>query len=163
MADSPLLSIQGLQIKFPRTEGDFCAVDGVSLAINRGEILGLAGESGSGKSLTALAVTHLIPPPGQIIGGRVIFDGVDVASLAPADLLNLRGGRIGMIFQDPMSALNPTFTIGYQISEAYRLTTATPSAAVPAPSNFWSGWAFGMPPSGSTATRTNYRAECVKG
>ena len=71
MADSPLLSIQGLQIKFPRTEGDFCAVDGVSLAINRGEILGLAGESGSGKTLTALAVTHLIPPPGQIIGGRV--------------------------------------------------------------------------------------------
>ncbi|MBN06744.1 MAG: peptide ABC transporter ATP-binding protein [Rhodospirillaceae bacterium] len=130
MADSPLLSIQGLQIKFPRTEGDFCAVDDVSLAINRGEILGLAGESGSGKSLTALAVTHLIPPPGQIIGGRVIFDGVDVASLAPADLLNLRGGRIGMIFQDPMSALNPTFTIGYQISEAYRLhTTATPAAA----------------------------------
>ncbi|MAI10285.1 MAG: hypothetical protein CBD27_04625 [Rhodospirillaceae bacterium TMED167] len=130
MADAPLLSLQDLQIRFPRTEGDFCAVDSVSLAINRGEILGLAGESGSGKSLTALAVTHLIPPPGQISGGRVIFDGLDVASLAPADLLKLRGGRIGMIFQDPMSALNPTFTVGDQISEAYRLhTTATPVAA----------------------------------
>ena len=98
MSDAPLLSLQDLQISCPPTERDFSAVDGISLAINRGEILGLAGESGSGKGLIALAVTHLIPPPGQISGGQVIFDGLNVASLTPADLLKLRGGRIGMIF-----------------------------------------------------------------
>ena len=127
MSDTPLLSLQDLQISLPPTERDFSAVDGISLAINRGEILGLAGESGSGKGLIALAVTHLIPPPGQISGGQVIFDGFNVASLTPADLLKLRGGRIGMIFQDPMSSLNPTFTVGDQISKAYRLhISATP-------------------------------------
>jgi len=121
MTESRLLSIDNLTISFQRDSGDFRAVDGVSLDIGRGEILGLVGESGSGKSMTALATLDLIPQPGCVTGGRVIFDGQDIAGLGADDLLTFRGGRIGMIFQEPMTALNPTFTVGSQISEALQL------------------------------------------
>ena len=120
MTDNPLLSIQDLKIRFQSEEREFFAVNGITLNINRGEIVGLAGESGSGKSMMALAVTNLITPPGMISEGKIIFDGQDVAKLERSDLLKLRGGRVGMIFQDPMTSLNPVFTVGDQISDVYR-------------------------------------------
>ena len=123
MTEPPFLSINSLTISFPSEAGDFHAVDGISLSIERGEILGLVGESGSGKSMTALAALDLIPPPGRVSNGQIHVGGEDIAGLDHAGRLNLRGGRIGMIFQEPMTALNPTFTVGDQVSEAYRLHT----------------------------------------
>jgi oligopeptide/dipeptide ABC transporter ATP-binding protein len=94
------------------------AVDGVSLHIGRGETLGLVGESGSGKSVTALSIIRLVSFPGRITGGSVIFEGRDLASLHEGELRHIRGARIGFVFQEPMTALNPVFTVGDQIAEA---------------------------------------------
>ncbi len=98
--------------------GELRAVDGVSFAVQPGRTLGIVGESGCGKSVTALSIMGLVPqPPGRIAGGEVRFEGVDLLKLAPAQLRDLRGDRISMIFQEPMSSLNPAFTVGDQIAE----------------------------------------------
>jgi peptide/nickel transport system ATP-binding protein len=97
---------------------EFRAVDGVSFSLKPGRTLGIVGESGCGKSVTALSIMGLVPqPPGRIAGGQILFEGVDLLTLAPARLRDLRGDRISMIFQEPMSSLNPAFTIGDQIAE----------------------------------------------
>src|SRR5262249_58430322 len=83
-----------------------------------GEILGVVGESGSGKSMTALAIMRLVPAPGRIAGGQVLFEGRDLRALSEAELRHVRGGRIGMVFQDPLSSLNPVLTVGFQVAEA---------------------------------------------
>ena len=94
------------------------AVDGVSFSVEAGRTLGIVGESGCGKSVSALSIMGLVPrPPGRIVAGQILFDGVDLLKLQPAQLRELRGDRISMIFQEPMSSLNPAFTIGDQISE----------------------------------------------
>ena len=98
--------------------GEFRAVDGVSFALEAGRTLGIVGESGCGKSVSALSIMGLVPqPPGRIAGGEILFDGVDLLKLPAAQLRELRGDRISMIFQEPMSSLNPAFTIGDQIAE----------------------------------------------
>jgi oligopeptide/dipeptide ABC transporter ATP-binding protein len=98
--------------------GELRAVDGVSFSLEAGRTLGIVGESGCGKSVTALSIMGLIPqPPGRIAGGAVLFEGVNLLELAPAQLRELRGDRISMIFQEPMSSLNPAFTVGEQIAE----------------------------------------------
>ncbi len=98
--------------------GELRAVDGVSFSLEAGRTLGIVGESGCGKSVTALSIMGLVPrPPGRIAGGKVLFEGVDLLGLPPAQLRELRGDRISMIFQEPMSSLNPAFTIGDQIAE----------------------------------------------
>ncbi len=119
---APLLSVRNLAIEFVTDEGIFPAVRGVSFDLERGKCLGLVGESGSGKSVTALSLLGLIPqPPGRYASGEILFEGRDLTRVPAAELRALRGGAIAMIFQEPMSSLNPAFTIGDQISEAIRV------------------------------------------
>jgi peptide/nickel transport system ATP-binding protein len=115
----PLLQIQNLTTRFNTQEGAVHAVNDVSLSVNEGEILAVVGESGSGKSVTMLSVMGLIPqPPGEIVAGQVLFEGQDLLPLSNKEMERIRGKDIAMIFQDPMSSLNPVLTIGYQISES---------------------------------------------
>ncbi len=113
----PLLHIDGLSTVFDLEGGAVTAVDGLSLAVAPGEIAGLVGESGCGKSLTALSIMGLLPPPGRVAGGRILFEGRDLLSLSPRQMRGLRGREISMIFQEPMTSLNPVFTVGRQIAE----------------------------------------------
>ncbi len=115
-----LLHIEGLRTEFPGERRPFAAVDGVSIAVSRGKTLGIVGESGCGKSMLSLSVMQLVPPPGRIAAGRVMFDGQDLLGLPPAAMRDLRGRRIAMIFQEPMTSLNPAYTVGDQIMEAMK-------------------------------------------
>ncbi len=118
MSDTPLLSVDRLRVVFPaRRGGEDAAVRDVSFALERGRTLGLVGESGSGKSVTALSLIRLVQPPGRIAGGRVTFDGQDLMALDEPAMRAIRGRRIGFVFQEPMVALNPVYTIGQQIAE----------------------------------------------
>ncbi|MDP6506465.1 MAG: ABC transporter ATP-binding protein, partial [Planctomycetota bacterium] len=117
-----LLEVRNLQTYFKTSEGLARAVDGVSFSLERGETLSLVGESGCGKSVTALSIMQLVPEPaGHIAGGEILFEGVDIIPLPAREKRAFRGKRIAMIFQEPMTALNPVFTIGSQISETIRL------------------------------------------
>jgi oligopeptide/dipeptide ABC transporter ATP-binding protein len=116
-ATAPLLEIAGLRVGFPLGRTLAEAVRGVSLTVTPAEAVGLVGESGSGKSLTALAVMRLIDPPGQIVGGRIALDGRDLLALEERELRRVRGADISMIFQDPLTSLNPAFTIGRQLTD----------------------------------------------
>src|SRR5262245_51762221 len=116
--DDALLSIRGLRTYFYTEAGVAKAVDGVDLDIRKGEVLGLVGESGSGKSVTALSILRLIPsPPGRIVGGEVRFQGKDLLKLPLDEIRKIRGNDISMVFQEPMTSLNPVFTIGMQLTE----------------------------------------------
>ena len=117
-----LLEIRGLQTEFVTDDGVVRAVDGVDLAIDRGETVGVVGESGCGKTVTALSVLKLIPmPPGRIAGGQILWRGRDLVPLRPQDMQDIRSKEIAIIFQEPMTSLNPVYTIGDQISEVIRL------------------------------------------
>ena len=117
---SRLLEVEGLKTYFFTFEGIAKAVDDVTFFMNRGETLGLVGESGCGKSVTALSIMRLIKePPGKIVGGKILFDGTDLTRLSPKKIRTIRGNRISMIFQEPMTSLNPVYTVGKQISEMY--------------------------------------------
>ena len=116
-----LLEVNDLKTHFPTRAGLVRAVDGVSFYLDRGELLGLVGESGCGKSMTALSVMRLIAPPGKIAGGEILFDGKDLLKLSDSAMREMRGDDIAMIFQDPMTSLNPVYTVGEQIAEALRL------------------------------------------
>ena len=116
-----LLEVQGLQTYFFTRKGVVRAVDGVSFSVDEGRTLGIVGESGCGKSVTALAVMGLIPkPPARVVDGSVLFDGRDLVRLSERELADVRGREISMIFQDPMTSLNPTMTIGAQLCESLR-------------------------------------------
>ena len=104
-------------------------MDGVSLSVEKGRTLGIVGESGCGKSVLSLSVMRLVPPPGRIAAGRILFDGRDLLALPPAEMRDIRGRRIAMIFQEPMTSLNPVFTIGDQITEAIRAHDRSSSSA----------------------------------
>ena len=117
-----LLSVRNLQVLFRSEAGDIAAVDDVSFDVAEGEVLGIVGESGSGKSVTALSIMGLLPrPPARIGGGAVVFQGQELLSLGERALRNIRGPGIGMIFQEPMTSLNPVFTIGDQLMETVRV------------------------------------------
>jgi oligopeptide/dipeptide ABC transporter ATP-binding protein len=118
---SHLLEVKNLHTYFPTREGLVRAVDGVSFHLDRGELLGLVGESGCGKSMTALSIMRLISPPGKIVDAEILFEGRDLLRLSNAEMRAVRGNDIAMIFQDPMTSLNPVFTVGEQIAEALRL------------------------------------------
>jgi peptide/nickel transport system ATP-binding protein len=117
----PLLEIRDLRVSFPTPTGAVFPVDGVSLALETGQTLGLVGESGCGKTMTALSILRLLPPPGRVVSGRIAIDGIDVLALSERAMRSLRGGAVGMVFQEPMSSLNPVLTVGDQIDEAVRL------------------------------------------
>ena len=117
-----LLEVKGLKTHFFTDEGVVRAVDGIDLYINKGETLGIVGESGSGKSVTALSIMRLIPtPPGRIVEGSISYNGRNLLELPPPQMRKIRGKEISMIFQEPMTSLNPVFTVGEQIAEAVRL------------------------------------------
>ncbi|MCA1635636.1 MAG: ABC transporter ATP-binding protein [Acidobacteria bacterium] len=118
---SHLLEVKNLQTHFPTRAGLVKAVDGVSFSVGEGELLGLVGESGCGKSITALSVMRLIGAPGRIVGGEVWFGGQNLLKASEARMREIRGDDIAMIFQDPMTSLNPVFKVGEQIAEALRL------------------------------------------
>ena len=127
---SALLEVRGLETTFAVDGGEFRAVDGVSFTIEPGRTLGLVGESGCGKSVTALSIMGLVPqPPGRISGGEILFEGVDLRSLGAERLRELRGDRMSMIFQEPMSSLNPAFSVGEQIVEGILRHRAIGAAA----------------------------------
>ena len=115
---APLLAVTDLSVAFRTDEGDVTAVDRVSFSVSPGEVLGIVGESGSGKSVSALAVMGLLPKPGgRVTSGEILFEGEDLLKLPERRMRAIRGRRIGMIFQEPMTSLNPVFTIGDQIAE----------------------------------------------
>ena len=117
MPQNPILSFQDLKTHFFMGRGVARAVDGVSLDLGEGETLGIVGESGSGKTVTCLSVLQLVPEPGRIVGGRIVFGNRDLVSLADSQLQQIRGKQIGMVFQDPMTSLSPFLTIGDQVAE----------------------------------------------
>jgi len=116
----PIVSVRNLVVEFPLRRGLFTAVDGVSFDIMPGEILGVVGESGAGKSMTGSAIIGLIEPPGHIAGGEVYLSGKRIDNLPQEEMAKLRGKRIGMVFQDPLTSLNPLYTIGQQLIETIR-------------------------------------------
>jgi oligopeptide/dipeptide ABC transporter ATP-binding protein len=121
-ADDPILSVRGLRVHFVTQRGTGRAVDGISFDLRRGETMGLVGESGCGKSVTALTIVGLQPrPAARVVGGQVLFRGEDLLQKTPRELRRYRGKHIAMVLQDPMTALNPVFTVGNQIAESLRL------------------------------------------
>ena len=119
-----LLRVEGLSVTFPGRRGSDAGqrqvVRGLDLELHRGELLGLVGESGCGKTMTALAVMGLLPPPGRVTAGRVVLAGEELTALPEQEMRRRRGSRVAMVFQEPMSALNPVFTVGFQVAEAVR-------------------------------------------
>ncbi len=127
MPTNSLLEVRNLKTYFDVRGGVLKAVDDVSLTINAGETLGLVGESACGKSVTASSIMRLVPiPPGRIAGGEILFEGTDILKLPASEMRNVRGNRISMIFQEPMTSLNPVFTVGDQVEEAIRLHEKLP-------------------------------------
>ena len=130
MPENPILSLQDLKTYFYTGHGVARAVDGVSLDFYEGETVGIVGESGSGKTVSCLSILRLVPPPGKIVGGKVLFAGQDLLQLSEREMRRIRGKQISMVFQDPMSSLNPFLTIGDQVTEALEVhDVASPRSA----------------------------------
>jgi peptide/nickel transport system ATP-binding protein len=127
---APLLDVKDLKTHFFNEDGVTRAVDGLSFAVAPQETVGIVGESGCGKTVTALSILQLLPPRlGRIIGGRILFEGTDLTKLSEAQLRAVRGNRIGMIFQEPMTSLNPVLSIGHQIAESVRIHKGASASA----------------------------------
>jgi len=116
-----LLEVRNLRTSFHTTDGVVRAVDGIDFHVRRGEVMGLVGESGCGKSVTSLSIMRLVAPPGRVEAGEVIFDGQDLLKLSPHKMRDIRGERISMIFQQPTSSLNPVYDVGRQLGEVLEL------------------------------------------
>ena len=119
--EKALLEVRNLKVGFATDSGPILAVNDVSFSMNKGEIVAIVGESGSGKSVSANSIMRLIAPPGRIEGGKILFDGKDLATASPKEMRAIRGNDISMIFQEPMTSLNPLFIVGDQIEESIRL------------------------------------------
>ena len=117
MSTSPLLEVRNLRIEFPTRRGTLVAVDDISLEIAPGEVLGVVGESGAGKSLTGAAIIGLLEPPGRIAAGEIKLNGLRIDNLPADEMRKVRGREIGAIFQDPLTSLNPLYTVGQQLIE----------------------------------------------
>jgi len=126
---SPLLEVQHLRVEFPTRRGTLLALDDVSFSIAPGEILGVVGESGAGKSLTGAAIIGLLEPPGRVAGGQILLDGQRIDNLGPEAMRQIRGRRIGAIFQDPLTSLNPLYTVGRQLVETIQVHLGLDAAA----------------------------------
>ncbi|HRQ23421.1 MAG TPA: ATP-binding cassette domain-containing protein, partial [Anaerolineales bacterium] len=119
--NKPLLEVKNLKTYFYTEDGVVYAVDGVDFYVNPGEVLGIVGESGCGKSVTSLSIMRLISVPGKIVEGEILFDGKDLVKASEKEMMQVRGNRISMIFQQPQSSLNPVFKAGDQISEVLNI------------------------------------------
>jgi ABC-type glutathione transport system ATPase component len=158
----PLLEVRNLKVEFPTRGAPLVALDDVSFEIAPGEILGVVGESGAGKSLTGSAIIGLLDPPGRISGGEIRFDGRRIDNLPYDQMRRVRGRQIGAIFQDPLTSLDPLYTVGAQLVETIRthLPVGHAEARV-APSRCSRTPAFRPRRSASTSTRTSSRAACA--
>ncbi len=157
-----LLEVRNLRTVFETGEGDFAAVDGVDFSVEAGRTLAIVGESGCGKSVTSLSIMGLLPEVGRIDAGTIRFDGVDLRALDAAAMRRLRGNRIAMIFQEPMTSLNPAFTIGEQIVEALLCHREIDARArAPGARGARAGADAGGEPSASTTIRTSSPAACA--
>jgi len=123
VAETPVLEVRNLRVEFPTRKGTLVAVDDISFHVNEGEVLGVVGESGAGKSMTGTAVINLLEPPGRIGGGEVYLDGRRIDNLPYEQMRRIRGRQIGMVFQDPLTSLNPLYTVGRQLIETIRTHT----------------------------------------
>ena len=123
MSNTPLLQVKNLSTSFNVDAGEVRAVNGISFNLDRGRVLGIVGESGSGKSVTAYSIMRILVEPGKITGGEILFNGEDIVKYSKKQMREFRGKRVSIIFQDPMTSLNPTFTIGNQLREAILLHT----------------------------------------
>ena len=159
----PVLSVRDLRVEFVTRRGILKAIDGISFDIAKGEVLGVVGESGAGKSVTGSAVIGLIDPPGRIAGGEIRLSGTRIDNLPPEEMRKVRGKRIGMIFQDPLTSLNPLYRVSEQLIETIRTHTESFRLGRPAsaPSNFWPRSAFRRRRGASTAIRTSSPAACA--
>jgi ABC-type dipeptide/oligopeptide/nickel transport system ATPase component len=159
-----LLSVEDLRVEFWTERGTVHAVNGVGFDVAAGETLGIVGESGCGKSVTSLAVMGILPRAGRVKSGRAVFDGRDLLTLRDGDLRRIRGKEIAMIFQDPMTSLNPVLTIGRQIRESLQthlgLSRRKPSRA---PQSSWRRSVSRRRRTGSRTTPTSSRAACGNG
>jgi peptide/nickel transport system ATP-binding protein len=117
---TPVLSVRNLVVEFPTRRGVLTAIDGISFDVAPGEVLGVVGESGAGKSITGAAIIGLLDPPGRIASGEILLEGERIDHLPPERMRHVRGRRIGMVFQDPLTSLNPLYTVGRQLSETIR-------------------------------------------
>ena len=159
-----LLEIKGLKTHFETDDGWLHAVDGVDLTVERGETLGVVGESGCGKTVTAMSVLKLIAmPPGRIVAGQILWQGRDLVPLPADEMRKIRAKEIAIIFQEPMTSLNPVYTVGEQIAEVLRLHEgAEPQATRWTAPSRCSGWCTSRRPSGACATiRTSSPAACA--
>ena len=125
-----ILEINNLDVCFPSKVGKSYAVKDVEIRLERGEILGVVGESGAGKSTVGNAIINLLEPPGRITRGKIIFDGKNIENLTDNEMQSIRGKRIGMIFQDPQTSLNPLMTVGAQLSETIKNVTNLEGKAI---------------------------------
>ena len=157
--------MRGLRTHFFTADGQVPAVDGVDLQISAGKTLGLVGESGCGKSVTALSIMRLIPsPPGRIVAGEVLFEGRNLLDLDESRMNRIRGGRISMIFQEPSTALNPLHTVGDQVAEAVKLHDGVSrTEGVERAVAMLRQVGIPSPSSASTATPTSSPAGCASG
>jgi peptide/nickel transport system ATP-binding protein len=121
--NQPVISVRNLVVEFVTRRGTLRALDGVSFDIHKGEVLGVVGESGAGKSVTGTAIIGLIEPPGRIASGEVLLNGTRIDNLPPEEMRKLRGKKIGMIFQDPLTSLNPLYRVGEQLIETIQTHT----------------------------------------
>ena len=161
-ATVPVLAIDGLTTVFPGVTGPTVIVDDISLAVHRGETLAVVGESGSGKTMAFHSALGLVPHPGRVQSGRVLLDGVDLVKLTPDELRRRRGAEIAIVFQDPLTALNPVFTIGDQISEVCgRICLSARLRHASERSRSWPACIFRTRIGGWTIIRINSRVECA--
>ncbi len=161
-AAETFLSVRDLMVHFPTSDGVVKSVNGLSFDLKAGETLGIVGESGSGKSVSSMAIMGLHYGTGAKISGEIVLEGTDLLQLTPDEMRRKRGQDVAMIFQDPLSAMHPYYTVGNQIMEPTASTTTSrrrrPRGA---PSRCWTGWASRTPTAGSTTTRTSSRAACA--
>lgn len=122
MTQSPVLEVRNLETSFVTKDGEVTAVDQVSFTIHKGEVIGIVGESGCGKSVTSLSIMKLVPqPPGKIVGGEILLNGENIVGANEKRMREIRGNEIAMIFQEPMTSLNPLFKIGEQMTEGIKI------------------------------------------